>query len=171
MPISVHWPTKVISVPQSYLTHLSGNLYELDIEQFRLDLKDLEDNVQGISYVDTHKRNAPVTLGGATYAQTFEIINDYTITFEAGPYAVTLVGANSNIAEVVNINGVSIFSNNSGGLVVTSGGGSGPTAAQIRDSVWNADLDNYDDAGTAGKTLTDVGENPDITQAHVGYPG
>jgi len=49
MAISVDWPTGVISVPQSYLTLISGSLYELDVDQFRLDLKDLEDSEDSIA--------------------------------------------------------------------------------------------------------------------------
>jgi hypothetical protein len=48
-----------------------------------------------------------------------EIINDYTVTFEDGQYAVNLVGANSNIADRVNVNQVSVRAANSAGLVQT----------------------------------------------------
>jgi hypothetical protein len=44
------------------------------------------------------------------------MINNYTVTFEDGQYAVNLVGANSNIADVVNVNQVSVRSANSAGL-------------------------------------------------------
>lgn len=172
MAISVHWPSKVITVPQSYLTHLTGSIYELDIEQFRLDLKDLEDGEYGIAYPDTHRRNAPVTLAGATYAQTFEVINGYSITFENGPYAVNLVGANSNISDVTNVNQVSIRSFNSAGLIqVATGSGVLPSDVQdIADAVWDEALSDHDTPGTAGKVVTDTAENADITQAQVGHP-
>ena len=117
MAISVHWPSKVVTVPQSYLTFVSGTVYALDIEQFRLDLKNLEDGEQGISYLDTHNRNAPVTLAGDVYDQTFEIINGYTITFEDGQYTVALTGADNNIAENTNVNQVKIRTVNSAGLI------------------------------------------------------
>ncbi len=162
MPISVHWPSKVITVPQSYLTSLGGDLYELDIDEFRLELKDLEDGEQGISYLDTHNRNAPVTLAGATYAQTLEVINGYTVTFEDGQYAVNLVGANSNLSDVTNVNQVSVRSFNSAGLIVTSGGGSAPTANQVASAVWDKALSAHVTAGSAGKTLADTEQNTDI---------
>ena len=117
MPISVNWPTKEISVPKNYLENLSPNIYQLDLDQFRLDLKDLEDGEQGISYLDTHRHTAPVALAGATYAQKIEIINGYTVTFEDGIYAVYLVGANSNVADVATTNQVSVRSLNSPGLI------------------------------------------------------
>lgn len=166
MAISVHWPSKVISVPKAYLTHITGSVYELDIEQFRLDLKNLEDGEQGISYPDTHRRNAPVTLGGLALAQTFEIINGYTITFEDGQYAVNLVGANSNIAETTNVNQVSLRSFNSAGLIV-GGTGGGATPAQIADAVWNEDLTDHTTPDSAGKIVQDTEQNTDII---VGQP-
>lgn len=171
MAISINWGTKVISVPKSYLTLVSGSVYQLDVDQFRLDLKDLEDNEQGIPFLDTHKRNAPVTLAGATYAQTLEIVNGYTITFEDGQYAVNLVGANHNIAEVANVNQVSLRTFNSAGLIEVNtgggGGGGGPTAAQIATAVWDEPLSDHPDPGTAGKVLNDVEANTDATQAKV----
>lgn len=138
MAISVHWPTKVISIPQSYLTNLGGGVYELDTDELRLDLKDLEDSEQGMPYLDTHSHNSAVTLAGATYVQILEIINGYTITFEDGQYAVNLVGSNNNISEVTNVNQVSIRSNNSAGLIqVTSGSGVLPQdIVDIAEAVW-----------------------------------
>jgi hypothetical protein len=118
MAISIDWLTKVIFVPQSFLTPLSGNLYELDTNTFRLALKDIEDG-EGIPFLDTHRHNTVVNLGGIGYARTIEIINGYTITFEDGQYAVNLVGSNNNIADVTNVNQVSIRPNNSAGLIQT----------------------------------------------------
>ncbi len=117
MAISIDWGTKVIYVPQSYLTSVGGGVYELDINQFRLDLKDLEDSEAGMSHPTTHNHNTEVSLGGVTYARIVEIINGYTVTFENGSYAVRLAGANSNIEDVTNVNNVSVRSNNSAGLV------------------------------------------------------
>lgn len=88
---------------------------QLDINTFRLELKDLEDD-EGMPFLDTHSHNQPVTVGGVTLARVVEIINNYTITFEDGQYAVNLVGANSNIADVTNVNQVSVRSANSAGL-------------------------------------------------------
>ena len=118
MPVTIAWGTKVINVPQSYLTNLGGGVYELDVNQFRLDLKNLEDDEAGMPFLRTHNHNTEVTLGGVTIARTFEIINGYTITFENGSYAVKLTGANNNIPDITNVNSVSIRSNNSAGMIV-----------------------------------------------------
>jgi hypothetical protein len=103
---------------------------ELDLNAFRLKLKDLEDSPEGMPYLDTHRHNTSVTLGGVTFARLIEIINDYTITFEDGQYAVNLVGANSNVGDRVNVNQVSVRSANSAGLIEVPTG-SGPTLEQI----------------------------------------
>lgn len=120
MAISVNHETRVIYVPQADLTELGGNLYELNINTFRLWLKDWEDSEEGIDMPDTHRHNTEVSLGGVTIARTVEIINGYTITFENGVYGIRLVGANSNIADVTNINSVSVRTSNSAGLTSPS---------------------------------------------------
>jgi len=129
--ITIDWATKIISIPTTYLTPLGGSAYELDTDQFRLDLKDLEDDEEGIIFEDTHRHNTEVVLSGVTYARTFEIINGYTVTFQDGQYSVSLTGSNNNIADVMNLNQVSLRSNNSAGLqtVATGGGGGGGAAA------------------------------------------
>ncbi len=118
MAISVDWNTKVITVPKTdtTLVQASPEIRELDIDTFRLALKDIEDD-EGMPFVDTHSHNAEVTVAGVTLARVVSIINGYTITFEDGQYAVNLVGANSNIADVTNVNQVSVRSANSAGLV------------------------------------------------------
>jgi hypothetical protein len=122
MAISVDYATKVITVPQADLTLISTGLYELDVEDLRLWLKDWEDSVDGIAMPDTHRRNAPVTLSGTTYAQTFEMINGYTLTFTPNSsWRVRMVGGNHNIGDVMNVNSVSIEIGNSAGLIVNNG--------------------------------------------------
>lgn len=130
--ISIDWATKIISVPLADLALISAGLYGLNVETFRLALKDIEDSEEGIGFPDTHRRNAPVTLSGTTYAQTFEILAPYTVTFENGSYRVRVSGGNHNIADRMNPNSVSIEIGNSAGLIVVSGGvGSGATAAEV----------------------------------------
>jgi len=119
MAISIDWGTKVISIPKNDLTVLQTTpteIRQLTIDSFRLNLKDQEDSTDGMAFIDTHKSNAPVTVGGVILARVVEIINGFTITFEDGQYAVNLSGANSNIADVTNVNQVSVRSSNSAGL-------------------------------------------------------
>lgn len=119
MATSVDWGTKTIHVERNGLLLLQSTpteIRQLDIDQFRLELKDLEDDSNGMAFERTHKHNTLVPVGGVILARVVEIINGYTVTFEDGQYAVNLVGANSNIADVTNVNQVSVRSANSAGL-------------------------------------------------------
>lgn len=129
MAVSINWGTKVINIPQADLTPLGGNRYRLDVNTFRLALKDLEDSDEGIAYLKTHNHNTAVTLAGVTYARTVEIINGYTVEFENGVYSVECVGANHNISDVKVVNSVSLIVGNSAGLIQVSSG-SGLSAEQ-----------------------------------------
>jgi hypothetical protein len=121
MPISVNWWTRIIFIPQSYLTAINPPLdYELDVNTFRLDLKDLEDD-EGMPNDDTHTHTGEVTIGGVTYSRFVEIINGYMVEFEDGMYAVNLTGANNNIVDVKVVNMVSVRSQNSAGLITVQG--------------------------------------------------
>jgi len=131
MAISIDWGTRVINVPQSYLTNITGTLYELDTDQFRLDLKNLEDDPEGMPFPDTHRHNTQVTVAGVTYARVIEIINGYQIEFEDGQYSVRLVGSNNNFFDVENgvlaQNQVQVIPGNAAGLIVAETGVSGLT--------------------------------------------
>lgn len=118
MAVTIDYLTLVINVPRADMTlvQASPEIRQLNINDFRLELKDLEDDPDGMAFLRTHNHNPPVTVGGVTLSRVVEIINGYTITFEDGQYAVNLVGANSNIADVANVNQVSIRSANSAGL-------------------------------------------------------
>lgn len=150
MAITINWPTGVISVPRADMTLVQTTPFEireLDINAFRLALKNLEDDPEGQPWIQTHNHNTVVTVGGVTLARVVEIINGYTVTFENGTYAVNLVGANSNIADVTNLNTVSVRAANSAGL----------TESDVAATVWNALIANHLTVGTTGKALSDAG--------------
>ena len=150
MAITINWATKVINVPKADMTLIDSDpfeIYELDIDEFRLTLKDLEDDVEGMPFLNTHNHNTIVTVGGVSLARVVEIINGYTVTFENGSYAVNLVGANSNISDVVNLNSVQVRAANSAGL----------TELNLENVIWNALTANHTTAGTTGKALSDAG--------------
>lgn len=120
--VSIDWGAFEIFIARSGLTLVQTvplEIREMDINWFRLQLKDLEDSIEGMPFPDTHRHNTEVTLAGLTFARVVEILDPYTITFEDGQYAVNLVGANSNIGDKVNVNYVSVRSNNSAGLIST----------------------------------------------------
>lgn len=123
MAISIDWPSAVITVPRADMTLVQSTpieVRELNIDTFRLTLKDLEDDFTGMGFTKTHNHNTIVEISGIQLARVVEILPPYTITFEDGSYAVNLVGANSNIGDRVNLNSVSIRASNSAGLVQTS---------------------------------------------------
>ena len=150
MALSVNWNTKVIFVPKADLTLVGpGEVYDLDLDEFRLELKSIEAG-EGIPFLDTHRHNTEVTVAGTTLARVVEIINGYTVTFEDGQYAVNLVGANSNVADVTNVNQVSVRPQNSAGLIVSTASGN---AAAIAAAVWDALLASHTASGSAGEAL------------------
>ena len=154
MAISITWGTRVIFVPRTYTQLVQINPFEireLDLDVFRLDLKDLEDDEVGMAFPDTHSHNTTVVVGGVNLARVISIINGYTITFEDGQYAVNLFGANSNVGDVVNVNQVSIRSSNSAGLVTTV------TAADVANAVWDASTGDHVAVDTFGSAVSASG--------------
>lgn len=132
--ITVNWQTGEIFVPKNFTTMVSMNpeVRQLDLEQLQLEIKSLEDNEIGITYLDTHRHSVPVSVGGVSLARVVEIINHYSITIEDGEYRVDAVGANSNILDVLNYNRVQVTSANTAGLVDSDAGvSSGLSAADI----------------------------------------
>jgi hypothetical protein len=120
MAITIDWGTRIIYIPRNDLTLIQSSpveIRELNLNWFRLQLKDLEDSEEGMAFPDTHRHNTEVYLGGLTFARVIEIINNYSLLFEDGQYAVNLVGANSNVGDRVNVNQVSVRSANSAGLI------------------------------------------------------
>jgi hypothetical protein len=121
--ISVDWGnTNVIHVPQADLVDLGGGFYNFDVNWFRLELKKLEDDVEGMPFPDTHRHSTEKVLSGVTYARFVEILSPYTVEFEDGSYTVISYGANHNIADVKVQNSVSLITNNSAGLIDASKG-------------------------------------------------
>jgi len=140
--ITIAWgTTNIIYVPKSFMEEISSTLYNLDTNEFRLALKELEASFYGMAYPKTHVHNTAVTVAGTTFARTIEILPPYSVEFEDGQYTVVLQGSNNNIFDVANgilvRNQVQVLSTNSSGLIVTSGsgGGSYPTTTQIAERV------------------------------------
>lgn len=118
--ISINWLTKVILVPKSYMIQIQSTPFEilqLDVNEFRLDLKAIEASYEGTPFPITHIHVTETLLSGVSYARIVQIINGYTIEFEDGQYGVSLYGANNNILDVKVPNQVSVLANNSAGLV------------------------------------------------------
>ena len=151
MAITVDYATKIINVPKTFLSLVSGTLYELDTEAFRQALMDIQDSEEGMWADTMFVHNTEVTVAGTTFARTIEIINGYSVVFEAGVYSVRLAGSNNNIFDVESgilvQNTVQVIAQNSAGLIVTSAGGTVPSQQEIRDAM--------DITSTGGKDAID----------------
>lgn len=158
--VTIDWATFIIHVPQAALTPLGGGRFGLDIEAFRNTLKNIEDTDEGMPFSVTHARNAPVLLSGVTYAQTFEILPPYTVSFEntGTPYIVVPSGANHNLGDKTNFDGgMSLVIGNAAGLIaVSTSGTTGPTVAEIAAEVWSHINRTLTSAGAGGATAAEV---------------
>ena len=68
MAIQIRWDTKTIEVQQADLlqTQVSPiEVYQLDINDFRLELTEIIGAELGLPFVDTHIHNPPVTVSGS----------------------------------------------------------------------------------------------------------
>lgn len=155
MAITIDWATHVISVPQADLTLVSGTLYKLDTDVFRLELKALEASVYGIVNLKNQTHNTEVTVAGTTFARTVEVLAPYSVTFTPdSQWSVRLEGSNNNIFDIesgiLNQNQVQVIPTNSAGLIV-GGAGGGLTAQQTADAVWDADKVDHQDVDSMGE--------------------
>jgi hypothetical protein len=124
MALSINPSTKLISVPQSYLTFIGGTLYVLNSNQFRKDVMAILASEEYVWMVDAFLHNTEVTVAGTTFARTLEFINGYSIQFEftGSQYSVRIEGSNNNIFDVANgilvpTSLVTVISTNSAGLI------------------------------------------------------
>jgi len=169
MAISIDPLTFVIYVPKADLNLIqpSPEIRELDLDWFRLELKDYEDDPDlGIFLQKTHTHNTEVTLSGLTYARIIEILYPYTVEFEDDQYTVNCTGANHNLSDVKVPNQVSLIINNAAGLIVTNvGSGIIPQDIEdIADAVWDETLSEHLSAGSTGDALNNMsgGSSPSV---------
>lgn len=122
MALTINPATKEVTIPQADLTLITGSLYEMDTNQFRLNLMALLDDEDYIWMDDAFVHNTEVTVAGTTFARTIEMVNGWNITFSPdSPWSVRLAGSNNNLFDVensiLNQNGVQVIAQNSAGLV------------------------------------------------------
>lgn len=156
--ITIDWGnTYVIDIPQSFLTLLSGTIYELDTDIFRKELKTLEASEIGIVFPDTHTHFTEITIAGIAYARAISIIVPYSVEFEDGQYTVILRGSNNNIWDVqggiLQQNQVQLVPTNSAGLINNQTGVSNAAAELIAGKVWDLLTADHTNAGSFGKAI------------------
>lgn len=130
MAITIDWPTKTFSVPQSDLTLVSGTLYEMDTEvDFRQEVNAIMASEEGICFEDPIIHFTEYTVAGVTYARAIQLTNGYSLTFTPdAQWSVRFVGSNNNLFDIengiLNQNQVQVIPSNSAGLqIVTVGSG------------------------------------------------
>lgn len=122
MALTFDAAARKITIPQADLTLVTGTLYELDTDWFRLQMKDWEDGEEGMWVPDTHQHFTEVTISGDTQARTIIMVNGWSVEFSPNSqWSVRLVGSNNNIwdieAGVLIQNQVQVIPTNSFGLV------------------------------------------------------
>lgn len=142
MALSIDWATRVISIPQSDLTLITGSLYELDTNAFRLEILSILGDEVGMPFPRAINHNTEVTIAGTVYARLFSIINGWSVEFTPdSQWTVRLTGSNNDMFDVENgiliQNQVQVIPNNSAGLqTVSSGSGlSTPQDDRLRE-IW-----------------------------------
>ena len=145
--MNVDWANRIVYVYKSDMIQVQSvptEIWNLDIESFRANLHLAQESKDGIPFPSIFSHNTEVQLGGILLARVLEIINNYTITFEDGQYAVNLINANSNIGDRVNVNQVSVRSSNSAGLVSSgeSGGTCNINQSELANLILNSLTDN-----------------------------
>lgn len=155
MAYTVNWQTRVVSIPKTDLTLVTASpeVYNLDLDTFRLAVRAIEASEAGIVF-QTEGQTAPnsgiirhtppSTFGNTTLARVVSMINTFKVEFEDGQYTVEIIGGNSNFNTEVVRNQVSIATNNSAGIVqVTSGSGLSAAQATQLEELWKlAGLDD-----------------------------
>lgn len=128
MSYDVNWISKVISIPTTDLTLISGTHYKLSMTDFLGEIRRLEyefsDGLWAPQILD--HTNIKMNFAGVNYAGFDEIINGYTIQFTGAVTRVDLRGSNNNIIDVLIVTGVSVVPNNSAGLQIVSSSGVTP---------------------------------------------
>jgi hypothetical protein len=121
MTISVDWENLVIESTASIT----------DLPAFHATLRDYEDDTIGMIYPVTHTWKA-LDLGGGAYFYGCDLINGWQLKFVgAGPFQI-----NGNLNGTIIDTGVQVERKTSAAYVTTAIGGSGPSAADIADAVW-----------------------------------
>lgn len=117
MAYTVNWVTKVITIPASDLVLVSGARYRLEAVSFTQEIRRLEwqfsDGLWASQILE--RDSTRFDFAGVDYAPFEKVINGYTIEFVGGMTRVDLIGSNTNIADVLIANGVTVVPSNSAG--------------------------------------------------------
>lgn len=115
-------PQYVIKIPRAdmALVQASPEIRSLDLDQFRLQLADIQDNSPDVWSPTSFNHIAPITVSGVQLARVVEILDPYVIEFEDDLYNVNIVGGNSNVSDKSIKNQVGVNTANSAGLTFST---------------------------------------------------
>lgn len=165
MSVFINPATRVISVPQSDLTLVSGTLYKMDTNAFRYNLMDLLANEDHIWMPDAYFHNTEQSVAGVTYARLIGIINGYSVEFlPDSQWSVILEGSNNDIWDIESSilvqNQVQVIPTNSAGLIVKEVSTGESITEQdkldIADRVWDEQIADHVDVGSTGEKLDSI---------------
>lgn len=116
MALLCDWITKVITVPKTDLTLVSGTDYTLDVIKWFELLRTLNGDAEGIAETvrEPLYNNTPPT---SSTPRIVNVINGYTCQMENGLYNVDIINGNSNWREVEIKNQVGVSTNNTTGFI------------------------------------------------------
>ena len=158
--MTINWATKEIFIPQSDQSFVSGTFYTYDTNAGRIAMNVLNASEDGMVFPDINSHNTEVTIVGAVYAKTIEIINGYNITFENIASSVQLEGSNNNMWDIgggiLNQNLVQVIPTNAAGLIVGAGAVTEQDKLDIADRVWDEVLADHIAAGSTGESLQNI---------------
>lgn len=128
MAISLIQATNTIFVPYSDTTFVSGtpDVRSIDIDFLHNELRTLETLEANAVYEVTHDHVTTFDLDVIVLQRVLRIIGTWVIEFEdtGSPYAVQIIGGNSNVDSKAVVNCVSVRSfNTAGAIVVATGSG------------------------------------------------
>lgn len=119
MAYAVNWTTKVITVPLTDLTFVSGTNYTLDAADVWIELRRLEASPSDGLWTDQIAEfvNTQV-LSGLSYSAILKMINGYTWNTDTTNKTISLLGINNNLLDTfIPGDGISVLANNSGGKI------------------------------------------------------
>ncbi len=160
MTISIEEATQIITVDQADLTFVSGALYDMDTNDYRLAVGALLDDERYMWMDPAFIHNTQVTVAGTTFARTIEQINGYSLTLENLTYSARMINSNNNLFDVENgilnpSGNVTVVSTNAAGLIVNQGQSIGQgDIDNISAGVWAETIDGHP-AGSTGAWLKD----------------
>lgn len=147
MAYAVNWTTKVITVPLTDLTFVSGTNYTLDAADVWIELRRLEASPSDGLWADQIAEfvNTQV-LSGLSYSAILKMINGYTWNTDTSNKTISLLGINSNLLDTfIPGNGISVLANNSGGKIIVDSGLSAITQQDkddIENQIFDRDVEN-----------------------------